>query len=152
MPVIRAAEVSSETASETHLARGFGTYQALLYSDDGGLSQFGAFVEVLAPGSRSGAAHWHEAEDEFIYVLEGSLRLFEGDLCFDLAPGDAATFKAGVAKGHYLMNASAQTVRYLVVGTRAPRDVAHLTEEDAVLHREGAKKLWTDRAGKPIAR
>ena len=41
---------------------------------------------------------------------------------------------------------------YLVVGTRAERDVAHLTDEDAVMRRDGDCKVWTDRAGKLIDR
>ncbi len=152
MPVIRAKEVSTETASPSHLAKGFGAYNAALFSDDAGLTQFGAFVETLAPGSRSGPAHWHEEEDEFVFVLSGTLRVIEGEEVHDLNPGDAAAFRAGVPCGHYLMNVSSSEVSYLVVGTRAPRDVAHLTEEDATLHREGQNKRWVNRAGQPLLR
>ena len=35
-------------------------------SEVGELSQFGAFVEVLQPGSRSSIRHWHSAEDEMV--------------------------------------------------------------------------------------
>jgi oxalate decarboxylase/phosphoglucose isomerase-like protein (cupin superfamily) len=39
--------------------------------------QFGAFVEILQPGSRSSLRHWHSAEDEMVYVLEGRVTLVE---------------------------------------------------------------------------
>jgi hypothetical protein len=40
-------------------------------SDAAGLTQFGALIEVLEPGSLSSLKHWHSAEDELIYVLDG---------------------------------------------------------------------------------
>lgn len=152
MPVIHSSKVSQETEDAKHLARGYGPFVAQLFSDDGGLTQFGAFTETLKPGSRSGAAHWHENEDEFIYVVNGTVRVYEGDEMADLYPGDAACFKAGVAIGHYLENVSDTNVMYLVVGTRAARDVAHLTDQDAILHRDGAEKVWVNVAGETITR
>jgi uncharacterized cupin superfamily protein len=47
-------------------------------SEAGGLTQFGACVEVLQPGSRLSIRHWHSAEDEFVYVLEGEVTAIEG--------------------------------------------------------------------------
>ena len=38
-------------------------------SDAGGLTQFGAHLVTLQPGARSSDRHWHEAEDEFLYLL-----------------------------------------------------------------------------------
>ena len=36
------------------------------------LSQFGVNLTTLKPGAASAALrHWHEQEDEFIYILEG---------------------------------------------------------------------------------
>ena len=34
------------------------------------LTQFGVNLTVLAPGSSSAHRHWHESEDEFVYVLD----------------------------------------------------------------------------------
>ncbi|WP_394153748.1 hypothetical protein [Loktanella salsilacus] len=36
-----------------------GPYTAVLLSDSGGLTQFGAFIETLPPGSASSTLHWH---------------------------------------------------------------------------------------------
>ena len=35
-----------------------------------GLTQFGVNLTRLKPGAASALRHWHEAEDEFVYVLE----------------------------------------------------------------------------------
>ena len=36
-----------------------------------GLTQFGVNLVRLAPGAWSSQRHWHEREDEFVYVVEG---------------------------------------------------------------------------------
>jgi uncharacterized cupin superfamily protein len=83
------------------------------------VTQFGAFIEELQPSSRSSIKHWHSAEDEMGYVLEGEIMLIEGDVETLLRAGDAATFQAGVPVGHFLQNRSTKATRCLVVGTRA---------------------------------
>ena len=69
-----------------------------------GLDQFGVNLTRLKPGSQSSQRHWHETEDEFVYMLEGEVVLCENDGETVLKPGDAAGWKAGVANGHCLVN------------------------------------------------
>ena len=45
--------------------------------DVAGLTQFGVNLTRLKPGAASALRHWHEAEDEFVYVLEGEITLIE---------------------------------------------------------------------------
>ena len=42
-----------------------------------GLTQFGVNVSRIKANSKSALRHWHESEDEFIYMLEGELVLHE---------------------------------------------------------------------------
>src|SRR6266850_1985244 len=42
-----------------------------------GLDQFGVNLTRLAPGAQSSQRHWHEAEDELVYILEGEVVLCE---------------------------------------------------------------------------
>jgi len=44
-----------------------------------GLTQFGVNLVRLRPGAASSARHWHEQEDEFIYMVEGELVLVEDE-------------------------------------------------------------------------
>lgn len=123
-------------------------------SEAGGLTQFGAFVETLQPGSRSARRHWHSAEDELVYVLEGEVTLVQEDGETLLGPGDAATFKAGWPDAHCLLNRSSRPTRCLVVGTRAPVDTITYPDEGRVCHRDRSADddVWTDLSGRPIPR
>ena len=125
--------------------------QTLWISEAGGLSQFGAFVEVLQPGSSSSLKHWHSSEDEMVYVLEGEITVVEGHDETVLRKGEAATFKAGAAVGHCLHNRSSEPTRCLVVGARAPVDRITYPDHDRVCLRDRSlpDDIWTDRSGKP---
>jgi uncharacterized cupin superfamily protein len=118
-------------------------------SEPGRLTQFGAFIQVLQPGTRSSILHWHSDEDELVYVLEGELTLLEGNSQTALYAGDAATFKAGVPVGHSLWNQSAKPVTCLVVGARAAVDRITYPEHDRVLHRDRSQPedRWTNLEG-----
>lgn len=128
-----------------------GPYEALLFSDAGGLTQFGAFVEILPPGSKSSIKHWHETEDEMVYVLAGEATLHEGDSITRMAPGEAATFKAGDPVGHCFENASATDLHLLVIGTRAKSDTVTYPDNDCILRydRETDQRGWTTFEGTP---
>ena len=69
-----------------------------------GLTQFGVNITRIRANSASALRHWHEQEDEFIYMLEGELVLCENDGETVLKAGDAAGFKAGSGVAHCLVN------------------------------------------------
>lgn len=125
----------------------------LWISETGGLTQFGAFVEVIQPRSRSSIKHWHSAEDEMVYVLAGEITVIEGTSETLMRAGAVATFRAGDPVGHYLENRSAAPTRCLVVGTRAPVDRITYPENDRVCHRDRSlpDDIWTDLAGQPAS-
>ena len=127
--------------------------QTLWISEAGGLTQFGAFIEVLQPGCRSSIKHWHSTEDEIVYVLAGEITVVEGASETLMRAGDAATFRAGVQVGHYLENRSSSQTRCLVVGTRAPVDQITYPEHDRVCLRDRSlpDDIWTDGAGQPAS-
>lgn len=121
-----------------------GPYRYQLLSDPGGLTQFGAFIEELPPGSSSGQRHWHAAEDEMVLILAGEVVLVEDDETL-LRPGDSAAWPAGIAMGHRLDNRSDAPVRYLVIGTRARRDTIHYTDHDLVTEKDGTERRYLHR-------
>lgn len=101
-----------------------------------GLSQFGVNICRLEPGAMSSQRHWHEEEDEFIYILEGTPTLITEGLEEVLQPGMVAGFPAGQANGHHLINRSSAPVRFLVVGARTLTDRAHYPDIDLAFRRE----------------
>jgi uncharacterized cupin superfamily protein len=118
-------------------------------SNVAGLTQFGVNITRLKPGAASALRHWHEQEDEFIYMLEGELTLIEDDGETVLKPGDAAGFKAGVANGHHLVNRSSRDAVFLEVGTRSVNERGHYPDVDLVMIRESGQFRFTNKAGKP---
>lgn len=86
--------------------------------DQAGLTQFGVNLTTLPPGSSSALPHWHEQEDEFVYIVAGHPTLVYGETEERLSPGDCAGFKAGVEVGHALRNDTDSDVVVLEIGSR----------------------------------
>lgn len=135
--ILRKDSVRLDPGAPEAVAR-LGQYSARLYSDVGGLTQFGAFTETLAPGARSSDRHWHAAEDEFLYLVAGEATVIEDDGPHLLTPGDAACWKAGVANGHQVINRSDRPCTCLIAGTRAASDRVHYSDIDKICIRETA--------------
>jgi len=149
MPVIRKRDVApkSDVGYPPPFDEGLGRYTAWPLSDAGGLTQFGAYIETLDPGSVSSNRHWHETEDEFIYLLEGEIVLVDNNGDHAMVPGDAATFKAGEANGHHLHNRTGKPATYIVVGTRAKHDVCHYPDLDLHYVRDERGRRYTRKDG-----
>ncbi len=100
-----------------------------------GLRNFGVNLITLRPGAGSSQRHWHSHEDEFVYILDGSLSLVTEAGETVLGPGMAAGFPAGVADGHCLVNRSDKPARFLVVGDRSASDECHYPDVDLHMRR-----------------
>ena len=115
--------------------------------DAAGLTQFGVNLTRLPPGAATAQRHWHEAEDELVFVVSGELILIEEGGETLLRSGEAAAFKAGQADGHHLVNRSAEDAVVLEVGSRASEERAHYPDVDLVYEKRGGKIRFTNRAG-----
>jgi uncharacterized cupin superfamily protein len=102
----------------------------LRLGDAAGLRQFGVNLVTLEPGVWSSQRHWHEKEDEFVYMLEGELTLVTDEGEQIMRPGDCAGFKAGVRNGHVLQNRTHAPARFLVVGGRDDADWGEYSDID----------------------
>jgi uncharacterized cupin superfamily protein len=98
--------------------------------DAGGLRDFGVNLMTLPPGGWSSQRHWHSHEDEFVYVLEGELKLVEDNSAVLLRAGECAAFPKGTGNGHHLINESSATAVYLEVGSRNPNDLTTCSDID----------------------
>jgi uncharacterized cupin superfamily protein len=114
-----------------------------------GLTQFGVNLTRLKPGAASSQRHWHENEDEFVFVLEGEIVLIEDEGETLLRPGDSAGFKAGVANGHQLVNKSAREALYLEVGARAPTERSHYPDVDLAGEKDERGYRFSRKSGEP---
>jgi uncharacterized cupin superfamily protein len=134
------------------LGEDLGEYSNANLGDAAGLTQFGAHLEVLHPGGKTSVRHWHEKEDEFVYVLSGELVLDEDGTETPLRAGDAAGWPAGRPVAHRLVNRGSADATYLIVGTRAAGDVRHFPDHGVTATEEDGAATYRRADGTVIER
>jgi len=95
------------------------------------LAQFGVNHVTLAPGARTASRHWHETEDESVYVLSGHPTLVDENGPHALQAGSIVGFPAGVPNAHHVLNESDEPAVLIVVGSRRPgEETIHYPDDD----------------------
>jgi uncharacterized cupin superfamily protein len=114
-----------------------------------GLDQFGVNLTTLKPGAWSSQRHWHEAEDELVYMLEGEVVLCEDGGETVLRPGDAAGWKANAGNGHCLINRTQRDAVFLEIGTRSNRERVVYPDIDMRVERDASGPRYLHESGEP---
>ncbi|MEI4485888.1 cupin domain-containing protein [Frigidibacter sp. MR17.14] len=122
---------------------------SLRLAEAGGLSQFGVNLIRLEPGAASSIRHWHEREDEFVWVTEGELVMVTDDGEAVMRPGDCVAFPAGRPDAHHFLNRSAEPASFLVVGAKMAGEIAHYPDEDLVMRHAEGRQAYFHRDGTP---
>lgn len=81
-----------------------------------GFRKIGVHHERIPPGHRLSRPHAESAEEEFVYVIDGTPDAWLDGTLYRLKPGDAVGFPAGEGLAHTFINNTATDVRLLVVG------------------------------------
>lgn len=118
-------------------------------SDAGGLTQFGAFLETLHPGGQTSLRHWHEQEDEFLYVIDGSVTLIEDGGPRTIGPGACVCWPAGVPNAHCLRNDGTEPATLFIVGSRFAEDACHYPDIDLHYSRRNGLRSFSRKDGIP---
>jgi uncharacterized cupin superfamily protein len=151
MPKIDVADLPTDTINrypEPFRQAVLGRFRKRL-GDSVGLTQFGVNLTTLKPGAWSSQRHWHEAEDELVYVLEGELVLVEDAGETVLKPGDAAGWKANAGNGHCLINRGTRDAVYLEIGSRLTSERVVYSDIDMKLERDAAGARYLHKSGEP---
>ena len=111
-----------------------------------GLTNFGVNLTRLKPGTQSALRHFHTAQDEFIYILEGEAVLVTDAGEMPLKAGMCAGFKAGIRNAHHLINRSGEDLVYLEIGDRSEGDEVFYPDDDLHLPADGP---YTHKSGTP---
>ncbi|SFC45276.1 Cupin domain-containing protein [Halobiforma haloterrestris] len=116
----------------TEYDQGSSRFRRKQLSESVGATDLGCSLYELPPGERSWPYHYHTANEEAIFVLEGegTLRCERG--AEPLAAGDFATFPANEEGGHRIVNDSDEVLRYLLVSTMIEPDVTVYPEMDKI--------------------
>jgi uncharacterized cupin superfamily protein len=118
--------------------------------DKFGITQFGVNHVMLAPGAASSHRHWHEIEDEFVYVLDGEITLRNDEGEHILTAGMCAGFKAGVPNGHCLVNKTDKSATYIEIGTRSANERGSYPDADLKAEKTNFKWTFTRKDGSPL--
>lgn len=115
-----------------------------------GLKNFGVNLTTLLPGGESALMHRHSRQDEFIYILSGTVTLATDDGEIELHPGMCAGFPAE-GRAHHLINTSSTPAVFLEIGDRTPNDQAFYPVDDLKAELDD-KGTWqfTRKNGQPV--
>jgi uncharacterized cupin superfamily protein len=104
--------------SEQRHGQRFGHRRRHLAAAAGG-QKVGCSLYEVEPGRAAFPRHYHLANEEAIYILDGSgtLRLGEGGEEFALSKGDYVALPVGADGAHQLVNTSDVVLRYLCLST-----------------------------------
>ena len=99
-----------------------------------GLERIGVHIVRLTPGRDSTTHHYHDADEEFIYVLSGNGVARIGSEERTIGPGDFMAFPAPSA-AHSLRNPAQHETDlvYLVGGENRYPDVVHYPDDNKVM-------------------
>ncbi len=117
---------------------------------ESGLTQYGVNIVRIEPGAPSSLRHYHTQQDEFLMMTEGKLVLIDDDGEHEMLPGDCASFPAGDANGHQLVNRTNAPAAFLVVGTHTPTETAVYSDIDMMVKVDQDGFNFTRKDGSPL--
>jgi uncharacterized cupin superfamily protein len=114
-----------------------------------GLQRIGIHHERLPPGRRTSYPHAESAEEEFVFVLEGTPDVWIDGHLHRLAAGESVAFPAGTGICHSFLNNTATDVRLLVIGERSkPENRIRYPLNET--YEASTSYAWTDWPARPL--
>src|SRR5215831_12011588 len=104
------------------------------------------WIEV-PPGRTAFPLHFHCANEEALFVLDGQGTLRMGKETVSLRQGDYVTFPPGEEHAHQLINTGKTPLRYLALSTQQTTEVVGYPDSGKV----AAAHFAFDPTGKPVA-
>ncbi|MEM1231406.1 MAG: cupin domain-containing protein [Pseudomonadota bacterium] len=115
-----------------------------------GLTAVGVHLVRLAPGRDSTQYHYHETDEEFLYILSGRGIAELGEHRCEIGPGDFMAFPAG-SEAHLLHNPFDEDLVYLMGGDRNPSDLVHYPRIGrSMIKSSGGRRVFDTAAMQPV--
>ena len=95
-----------------------------------GARMIGASLYEIPPGAAAFPRHFHSANEEAIYVLEGAGTMRIGDEAVAVGAGDFVALPAGRAHAHRLDNTGDAPLRYLCISTMVEPEVVFYADSN----------------------
>ncbi|MEZ5778220.1 MAG: cupin domain-containing protein [Paracoccaceae bacterium] len=98
------------------------------------LTRLGCVYTEVAPGDTACPFHVHHAEDELFVILAGKGEYRFGDQTYQVQAGDVlGAPMGGPDYAHQLFNTGSETLKYLVISSRADLDVQQFPDSGRFL-------------------
>lgn len=128
-PVARIPEMELEHSSEGGMQS-----DDVLVSAHLQLTRLGCVYTEVAPGETSCPYHVHHGEDELFVILAGEGEYRFGDRLYQIKAGDVMGAPMGGADyAHQLFNTGSDTLKYLVVSSKADLDILEFPDSGKFL-------------------
>jgi uncharacterized cupin superfamily protein len=106
-----------------------------------GMTRIGVHLVRIEAGRDSTTHHYHDADEEFIYVLSGRGTARIGEEEFDIAAGDFMGFPAP-SPAHSMHNPYAEDLVYLMGGEAWATDIVHYPEIKRSMIKSHGTRRW----------
>ncbi len=108
-----------------------------------GMQRIGVHIVRLPSGRESTQYHYHDADEEFLYILEGRGVAEIGGESYEIGAGDFMGFTAP-SEPHTLRNPFDEDLVYLMAGERNPNDVVHYPRIRRTMIKGPGPRRWVD--------
>jgi uncharacterized cupin superfamily protein len=108
-----------------------------------GMQRLGIHLVRIASGRDSTTHHFHDADEEFLYIISGRGIAKIADEEFDIGPGDFMGFPAP-SPAHSLHNPYAEDLVYLMGGERWAVDIVHYPQLQRSMLKSHGRRVWID--------
>lgn len=108
-----------------------------------GMQRIGIHLVRIAKGRDSTTHHFHDADEEFLYILSGRGIAKIGDEEFEIGAGDFMGFPAP-SPAHSMHNPYEEDLVYLMGGERWPVDIVHYPDLRRSMLKSHGRRAWMD--------
>lgn len=106
-----------------------------------GLQALGVHLVRLESGRDSTQFHFHDTDEEFLYILSGRGIAEIGEQRLPVGAGDFMAFPAG-SEPHCLSNPHSEDLLYLMGGDRNVSDVVHYPHIGRTMIKSAGSRRW----------
>ena len=99
--------------------------------------QIGASIYEIPPGKRAWLYHFHHANEELFYVLNGSGAIRTNDGEKPIKAGDFISAPAGEEGTHQFVNTGDEPLRYIAVSTMIEPDIVEYPDSEKIFVMSG---------------
>lgn len=133
LKIIHTEEVKAQTVEH---GKSYGWSRKCITANSNS-EQIGASIYEIPPKKRAWLFHFHHANEELFYVLQGtgSIRTLDGEQ--PVKTGDFISAPAGEEGAHQFMNTGDEPFRYIAVSTMVEPDIVEYPDSDKMFIMSG---------------